>query len=89
MFTYKPELAQDDDDEAEYTIERDVEEDEDNVSVHDVKEEVIDIGEVCTFYSISVFVSHSFFLSLILVYLSIFLARAIQPFKDILLITLF
>ena len=63
MFTYKPELAQDDDDEAEYTIERDVEEDEDNVSVHDVKEDVIDIGEVCTFYSISVFVSRSFFLS--------------------------
>ena len=46
MFAYKPELAQQDDDEADDVIEREVEEEEENVSVHDVQETVIDIGDV-------------------------------------------
>ena len=46
MFAYKPELAQQDDDEADDVIEREVEEEEDNMSVHDVQETVIDLGDV-------------------------------------------
>jgi len=46
MFAYKPELADEDDDEADDVIEREVEEDEENVTVHEVEETVIDIGDV-------------------------------------------
>ena len=46
MFAYKPELAEEDDDEADDVIEREVEEEEENVSVHDVQETVIDLGDV-------------------------------------------
>lgn len=46
MFAYKPELAQQDDEEADDVIEREIVEDEENVSVHDVQEEVIDLGDV-------------------------------------------
>ena len=46
MFAYKPELAEQDDDEADDVIEREVEEEEENVSVHEVEETVIDLGDV-------------------------------------------
>lgn len=46
MFAYKPELAMDDDEEAEDTIEREVVEEEDDGEVHELKEEVIDLGDV-------------------------------------------
>ena len=44
MFAYKPELAMDDDEEAEDAIEREIEEEEGDV--YEVQEHVIDIGEV-------------------------------------------
>lgn len=47
MFAYKPELAMDDDEEAEGTIEREArEEEEEEGEVHEVAEQVIDLGDV-------------------------------------------
>ena len=46
MFTYKPELATADDDEADDVIEREMEEEEEGVEVHELEEAVIDLGGV-------------------------------------------